>query len=214
MNIVIRTCGALLAAMMLSPAWAGLDDSIVRLQSEWEQIKYRQPADRQEKAYEALTREASAVRSENPDRSEADIWYAIAMASHAGAKGGLGALSLVKEARTVLEQLLTRNPNALDGSAYVTLASLYCQVPGWPIGFGDKDKGRDLLGKALVINPQGIDPHFFMGDCHYRAGDYEKARASLETALKAPARPNRPLADEGRRKEVEALLVKVREKLR
>ena len=126
----------------------------------------------------------------------------------------LGALSLAKEARTVLEQVLVREPNALNGSAYVTLSSLYCQVPGWPIGFGDKDKARELLTKALAINPNGIDPHFFMGDCHYRAGDYDKALVSLETALKAPPRPNRPLADEGRRKEIDALLVKVREKLK
>jgi tetratricopeptide (TPR) repeat protein len=202
------------AMFLFSPAWAGLDESIARLQSEWEQIKYKQPADKQEKAYEALTREATAVRTENPDRAEADIWYAIALASHAGAKGGLGALSLAKEARTVLEKVLVREPNALNGSAYVTLSSLYCQVPGWPIGFGDKDKARELLTKALAINPNGIDPHFFMGDCHYRAGDYDKALVSLETALKAPPRPNRPLADEGRRKEIDALLVKVREKLK
>ncbi|MBP9117336.1 MAG: hypothetical protein KBF58_04565, partial [Methyloversatilis sp.] len=58
------------AMFLFSPAWAGLDESITRLQSEWEQIKYKQPADKQEKAYEALTREAVAVRTENPDRVE------------------------------------------------------------------------------------------------------------------------------------------------
>lgn len=214
MRMSIKSFLSVTALFLITPAWAGLDESITRLQSEWEQIKYKQPADKQEKAYEALTKDAAAVRAEHPDRSEADIWYAIALASQAGAKGGLGALSLAKEARTVLEQSLARNPEALNGSAYVTLSSLYCQVPGWPIGFGDKDKARELLNKALALNPNGIDPHYFMGDCLYRAGEYEKARASLETALKAPARPNRPLADEGRRKEIEALMVKVKEKLK
>lgn len=214
MNKFIRASCALFAMLALSPAWAGLDESIGRLQSEWEQIKYRQPADKQEKAYEALTKEAAAVRAENPDRAEADIWYAIIVASHAGAKGGLGALSLAKEARTVLEQALARNPNALEGSAHVTLASLYYQVPGWPIGFGDKDKAREHLNRALALNPRGIDSNFFMGDFLYRNGEYEKARASLETALQAPPRPTRPLADEGRRKEIEVLLAKIRDKLK
>ncbi|MBU0603165.1 MAG: tetratricopeptide repeat protein [Gammaproteobacteria bacterium] len=214
-NAFIRASCALFAALTLAPAWAaGLEESINRLQAEWAQIKYRQPADRQEKAFEALSKEAAAVRAENPERAEADIWYAIIVASEAGAKGGLGALSLVKDARAALEQALARNPDALQGSAYTSLGSLYYQVPGWPISFGDKDKARELLNKALAINPNGIDSNFFMGDFLYRTGEYEKARVALEAALQAPARPARQLADEGRRKEIEVLLAKVKEKLR
>lgn len=196
-----------------APALAGPEESVAALQSEWEQIKYRQPAERQERAFEALAKKAAAVRSEFRDRADVDIWYAIVLASHAGAKGGLGALSLAKEAKVALEQAIARDPKALEGSAYTSLGSLYYQVPGWPIGFGDKDKARDLLGRALAINPRGIDSNFFMGDFLYRTGDYEGARRSLELALQAPARPARPLADEGRRREAEALLVLARQKL-
>ncbi len=196
-----------------APALAGPEESVAALQSEWEQIKYRQPADRQERAFEALAKRAVAVRSEFRDRADVDIWYAIVLASHAGAKGGLGALSLAKEAKAALEQSIARDPKALEGSAYTSLGSLYYQVPGWPIGFGDKDKARELLARALTINPRGIDPNFFMGDFLYRTGDYEGSRRSLELALQAPARPARPLADEGRRREAEALLVLVRQKL-
>ena len=45
----------------------------------------------------------------------------------------------------------------LDGSAYNSLGVLYYKVPGWPVGFGDKAKARELLQKALAINPKGID---------------------------------------------------------
>ncbi|MCX7198034.1 MAG: hypothetical protein NTW37_08650 [Proteobacteria bacterium] len=196
-----------------APALAGPEESVAALQSEWEQIKYRQPADRQERTFEALAKKAAAVRSEFRDRADVDIWYAIVLASHAGAKGGLGALSLAKEAKVALEQAIARDPKALEGSAYTSLGSLYYQVPGWPIGFGDKDKARELLARALTINPRGIDPNFFMGDFLYRTGDYEGSRRSLELALQAPTRPARPLADEGRRREAEALLVLVRQKL-
>ncbi|HEX6691925.1 MAG TPA: tetratricopeptide repeat protein, partial [Burkholderiales bacterium] len=65
------------------------------------------------------------------------------------------------------------------------------------------------LEKALVLNPDGIDPNYFLGDFLYRQCDYEGARKALERALRAPPRPDRPLADEGRRKEVQELLAKL-----
>ena len=147
-----------------------------------------------------------------PARAEPQIWYGIIVASHAGAKGGLGALSLAKDAKTSFEQALEIDRNALDGSAYTSLGSLYYQVPGWPIGFGDDKKARELLQKALALNPDGIDPNYFLGDFLYRKGDYAGARAALAKALAAPPRPGRALADEGRRKEIEELLAKMREK--
>jgi Tfp pilus assembly protein PilF len=83
-------------------------------------------------------------------------------------------------------------------------------VPGWPIGFGDDDKAREMLQKALALNPNGIDANYFLGDFLYRKGDYQAARRALDKALQAPSRPDRPLADEGRRKEIEALLAAMR----
>jgi tetratricopeptide (TPR) repeat protein len=149
------------------------------------------------------------VRTKYPDRAEPEIWYGIIVASHAGAKGGFGALSLAKDARAALEHALQLDPKALSGSAYTSLGSLYYQVPGWPIGFGDSHKARELLNQALLLNPDGIDPNYFLGDYLYRQGDVEGARAALARALKAPPRADRPLADEGRRKEIRDLLAKL-----
>jgi Tfp pilus assembly protein PilF len=118
-------------------------------------------------------------------------------------------LSLAKDAKAALEHALQLDAKALSGSAYTSLGSLYYQVPGWPIGFGDNDKARELLDKALALNPYGIDPNYFLGDYLYRQRDYDGARKALERALKAPARPDRPLADEGRRAEIKALLAKL-----
>jgi tetratricopeptide (TPR) repeat protein len=202
-----------LAALAASPlARGGVDDDVRRLQREWEEIKYRKPAAEQEKAYETLAQSARAVRTRYADRAEPEVWYGIIVASYAGAKGGLGALSLAKEAKQALEHALAIDPKALAGSAYTSLGSLYYQVPGWPIGFGDDKKARELLEAALVVNPDGIDPNFFYGDFLYRKGDYAGARKALDRALQAPPRPDRPLADQGRRKEIEELLAKIREK--
>jgi len=200
------TCVALAAAPL---ARAGVDEDVRTLQHEWEQIKYRKVGVEQEKAYEALAAAANGVRAKHTDRAEPEIWYGIIVASYAGAKGGLGALSLAKDAKAALEHALALDPKALAGSAYTSLGSLYYQVPGWPLGFGDDAKARELLEKALALNPDGIDPNFFLGDYLYRQRDYDGARKALEHALKAPPRPDRPLADEGRRAEIKSLLAKL-----
>jgi tetratricopeptide (TPR) repeat protein len=191
-------------------ALAGLEEDVSALQIEWARIKYERPAAEQEKAFAELTKSADAVRGKYAGRAEPQIWYGIIAASYAGARGGLGALSLAKDAKKALEQALEIDPKALDGSAYTSLGSLYYQVPGWPIGFGNDDKAREMLDKALALNPDGIDPNYFMGDFLYRKGDYAAARQVLNNALKAPARPGRALADGGRRKEIESLLAAMR----
>ena len=203
---------SVLAILAAPLARAGMDDDVRQLQREWEEVKYRKPKADQERAFEALAQTAGTVRAKYTDRAEADIWYGIIVASYAGAKGGLGALSLAKDAKAAFEHALKVDPKALAGSAYTSLGSLYYQVPGWPIGFGDDKKAREMLEAALKLNPDGIDPNFFYGDYLYRKGDYANARKALEHALKAPARPDRPLADEGRRREIEELLAKVRDK--
>jgi len=210
----MRRIGICISALVLSSmpiaVFAGVDDDVRALQREWEQIKYRRPPAEQEKAFEALTRAADEVRARHAGRAEPQIWYGIVAASYAGARGGPGALSVVKEAKKAFEQALAIDAKALEGSAYTSLGSLYYQVPGWPIGFGDDDKARELLQKALALNPEGIDPNYFFGDFLYRKGELNAARQALARALNAPPRADRPLADEGRRREIEALLAAMR----
>jgi Tfp pilus assembly protein PilF len=106
------------------------------------------------------------------------------------------------------------DPNALQGSAYTSLGTLYFKVPGWPVGFGDDDKAEELLKKALVINPDGIDPNYFYGDYLLEQKRYAEAEQALLKAQQAPARPERPLADAGRQEEIQVALLTVRKKLK
>jgi tetratricopeptide (TPR) repeat protein len=207
-----RILVAALFAACMPVAQAAVEDDVSKLQADWAQIKYVAPKGEQEKSFEALTQSAAAVRERYPARAEPLIWYGIIAASYAGAKGGLGALSIVKDAKKALEDALAIDRTALAGSAYTSLGSLFYQVPGWPVGFGDDKKALEMLQAGLAINPDGIDPNYFMGDFLLRKGDYAGARASLTKALAAPPRPGRAVADEGRRKEIEELLAKVREK--
>jgi len=97
----------------------------------------------------------------------------------------------------------------LGGSAYTSLGSLYYQVPGWPIGFGDDKKAQEYLKKALAVNPDGIDANYFYGDYLFRKGEYAEAARWLNKAMQAPPRPGRKVADEGRRREIDELLDKI-----
>lgn len=195
--------------LLAGPAHAGLEDDVARLQQDWARIKYQSPATVQEQQFAQLTSAADKVVAQYPQRAEALIWQGIIESTYAGAKGGLGALSHAKNARKSFEQALAINPQALDGSAYTSLGTLYSQVPGWPIGFGDDKKALELLKKGLAAHPDGIDPNYFYGDYLLRNGDLDGAERALRKAAQAPARPGRQVADEGRRAEITQLLDKI-----
>lgn len=188
-----------------------MDDAVVELQREWEVVRYQVPASDKLARWEALAAKAHKVSAQYPSQSEPLIWEGIIVSSWAGDKGGLGALGLVKDAKKMYEKAIEINPQALDGSAYNSLGVLYFKVPGWPVGFGDKDKAKTLLEKALQINPQGIDPNFFYAEYLIDTKQPQAALSYLEKALNAPARAGRQIADAGRKEEVMALIKKTKQ---
>jgi tetratricopeptide (TPR) repeat protein len=181
----------------------------VALQTRWAEIKYDLPGKQQAAAFEALARSADAAVAANPDDAAVLIWRGIVLSTWAGAKGGLGALPLVKRAKADFEAALALDEGALSGSAHTSLGSLYYQVPGWPVGFGDDDKAREHLSAGLALNPDGMDSNFFWGDFLRQEGDKQGAIAALRKALAASPRPGRERADAGRREEILALLAEI-----
>ena len=219
----MRTLRTFLAAVLLfgatlvqaaPPADPVFDAELLAIQQAWARANYEAPAgDAREAAFDALQKRAGAFARQHPGRAEPKIWAGIVASSYAGAKGGLGALSLAKEARADLEAALKIDPTALDGSAYTSLGTLYYKVPGFPLGFGDDDKARELLGQALKLNPDGIDPNYFFGEFLCDEDDPRGGLQHLDKALKAAPRPGREVADEGRRGEIRALITRCRAEL-
>lgn len=191
-------------------AWAAPSEEVQRLQTEWAQAMYQDSGKAKETHLGKLAEQSRSLVAQNPKDADALIWQGIVLGSYAGNVGGLGALSLVKEAKVSLESAIALNPKALDGSAYTSLGSLYYQVPGWPLGFGDDKKAEEFLKLGLSVNPNGIDPNYFYGDFLFRDGRTAEAESVLKKALQAPARPGRESADEGRRKEINILLAKIK----
>ncbi len=188
------------------------DTTVAELQHDWAIANYQLTGDPQEEAFEALIARSDAAVSSNPKSADLLIWDGIIKSSFAGAKGGLGALSLAKAARDSLEEALKVDDQALNGSAYTSLGTLYASVPGWPVGFGNDKKAAKMLQKAIEINPDGIDSNYFYADYLLQEKQYEKAEEYLLKAQNAAPRPDRPVADAGRQEEIHAALSIVREK--
>ena len=211
MNKLLAPLLALLSlAAPLAGVAAPVDDAVAELQRDWEVIRYQTPAAERERRFESLAAKAHKASETFPGRSEPLVWEGIVVSSWAGEKGGLGALSLVKQAKAIYEQAIQIDGKVLDGSAYNSLGVLYYKVPGWPLGFGDKDKARQLLQQALAINPQGIDANYFYAEYLVETKHADEAVPYLERALQAPPRPGRQIADTGRREEVRAMLAKIK----
>ncbi len=188
---------------------ADVMQDVKQLQMQWAKANYQLKDKEQVSAFEALIEQAEGMVVKNPDAAEVLIWRGIIKSSFAGVKGGLGALSYAKQAKSDFEAALSINDQALSGSAYTSLGILYLRVPGWPIGFGDDDKAKSLLEKAIELNPQGIDSNYFYGEYLAEEDRYDEARSFLLKAQNAPARPERPLADQGRLKEIKLALQKI-----
>jgi tetratricopeptide (TPR) repeat protein len=186
------------------------DSELATIQEGWAVANYQLTDSARVRALETLNTQAHAFAQRHPERAEALIWEGIVLSTYAGAKGGLGALGLAKESRKVLEAALKIEPNALQGSAYTSLGALYSKVPGFPLGFGDDDKARGYLQKALELNPEGIDPNYFYAEFLCDQGQCKQAMPYLERAAHAPPRTGRELADAGRQREIAQLIAKAK----
>jgi tetratricopeptide (TPR) repeat protein len=212
---VLKVALVSMALLYFQPGFAGLSSSaempeVREIQFEWARLYYMDEfLNVNYRELEALVEKANQVAAEHPQNAEALVWDAIVMSTMAEKKGGLGALSLVKQARLKLEEAEAIDPTVLGGSVYASLGTLYSKVPGWPFGFGSDEKAEEYFKKALAINPQGLDINYFFAEYLAANGDQQLALVYVDKALQAPRMAERPVADKGRREQA----LKLRESL-
>lgn len=209
---LIIVIGFLCSMFAVSTLQAQMTSEVEALQQRWAEVNYLLKGKSQVEAFNTLIEDARKVTDANSANAEAWIWSGIIRSSYAGAKGGLGALSAAKAAKADLEQGMAINADALEGSAYTSLGVLYLNVPGWPVGFGDEEKGVEYLKKGLELSPAGIDSNYFYAEYLFKEDAYAESARYLNRALNAPARPGRELADQGRHGEIEAMLQEIERK--
>lgn len=216
-KIIAIIAGLTITALtMISSAQAA--DTALQLAQRWDVIKY-QTTDKDARiaAYEKLIADAKDIAKANPNDPAPKVWAAISLATLGGEVGAMGgALSKVTEAKELLEAALTEHPNKeLETSIHTTLGSLYYQVPGWPIGFGDEDEAVKHLNIALKLDPTSLGANFWMASYLWEeTRKREEAGQYFIRTMAAPARPGRESADKGRKAEAAELLAKVEKKLR
>jgi len=188
-----------------------MNSEILDLQQSWAEVNYLTEGKARVEAFEKLVDQAEQVTDKYPQHAQAWIWSGIIKSTYAGAKGGLGALSSAKSAKSELEKSLQLDPAGMNGSAYTTLGMLYLNVPGWPVGFGSKGKAKDLLDKALQLAPDDIDTNYFYAEYYFKEENMADAERYLYRALSAAGRPGRELADQGRHGDIEKMLQQIKD---
>ncbi len=210
-SLVAAAC--LAAILFASISQADVVSDVAGLRSEWDQINFTMKKEEQAKPLENLIARAHAVSQANPGNAPALIWEGIIHATYAGAKGGLGALGECKTAKALFEQAIAVDPNALAGAAWTSAGSLYYQVPGWPVGFGDDEKAEQMLKKGLELGPQDLDAHYFYADFLIKQERWQEAVNILQRGLATPQDPQRPLFQQARRERMANMLNTAKGKL-
>lgn len=188
-----------------------LHDALNSIESEWATIYYNTPENQQAEAYSQLLNKTDALTNQYPTAAEPIFWQALIKASHAAHMDAFAALNAIKEARDLLSKVIAINPTAMNGSAHVTLGTLYYMAPKWPIAFGDDNEAKKLLETALKINPNGIDSNYFYGEYLLLHNDPKAATHYFERAIAAPSRNEQAYADNQLKAEVKLALQNTRE---
>lgn len=207
------SAAALLCAVGVAAAEpAELDEAVAALSAGWAHATYDIP-DRRAQAADAerVAREAAALARRFPGRGEPLAWEGLLLLVQADAVHSLHSLSLIAQARRLLEQARALDPNALGpGVIDANLGALYAQAPGRPLSFGDKGKARRYFAQAIAAGPHALETNYLYGEFLLQAGDAAGAAKALERAVHAPPRHGMQAADTARKAEAERLLAKAR----
>jgi tetratricopeptide (TPR) repeat protein len=186
-----------------------MDSDLHAIAIAWEHIKFDEDgASEQFDHIDALAKRAAGLAQKYPGRPEPLIWEGIVTSEEAGMASTLSAMGYAKSAKALLEEAYNKDPAALDAGAPTSLGVLYYRVPGFPFGFGDNKKARELLAQAVSLAPNGMDANYFYADFLISQREYAAADKILRHALSLPPQTDRPLWDKNRRAVIRELMAK------
>ena len=128
---------------------------------------------------------AIAARAAAP---EGHFWMAANMGALADAHGLRQGIKYRGEIKAALEAALAAQPSYLFGSPDRALGRWYFKVPG--LFGGDDRKSEAHLRKALTYRPDSVITLLFLGETLIDLGKTAEARATLQSAVDAPAHPD------------------------
>jgi len=131
------TTVAILLFISLPAFCSSLNKSLQKIESTWAFSYYQQDADQQKASYSKLLKQAKELSDKYPKAEEPKIWQAVLLSTNAAYETPFTALSSLNKAKELLEEAIIKQPRALQGTAFVTLGTLYYMTPSWPVAFGD-----------------------------------------------------------------------------
>ncbi|MDO8273679.1 MAG: hypothetical protein Q7U82_17435 [Gammaproteobacteria bacterium] len=118
--------------------------------------------------------------------------------------------------REELEHALTLDRLSNRGLTQAFLGYLYIGAPGWPLSFGDKDRGKELLEEAWAIDNTTDSNRYFYGSIDIVDGNYTEAQQyylQLLERVESNPNPRQPFLQALYVREVNKLLVSLEEEL-
>lgn len=201
------------ALFAVAPAQAAFDDELTALQQRWATARYQVHGEERKNQLKKLTEDADSFAKKYSDKAEGYLWAGVIRGSLAEAINGMSALGIVKEAKTKLEKAIEIDPKAEEGYAFGALGLMYAKVPGWPIGFGDDKKAKEMLKKGIEISPAGMNINYLYASYMFEKGDYKQAQTLIKKAEQAT--PPTPVdVWNGRQKEIQELAEKIQKELK
>lgn len=197
-----------------SSIWATeMSPALLEMSERWAILKFDTELDQRREPLQALAAEMDQMVNEQPGNPAAMVWHAVVLSTLAKDSGNMTGLGLAKQAKRLLEQAESIDPTVLDGTLYTVLGSLYYQVPGYPLGFGDDEKAEQHLLKALGVNSDNIDANFYYAEFLLQEKRYQPAIKVFEKVLTLPIRANNRVADAGLKRAAKAALSKAKKQL-
>lgn len=100
---------------------------------------------------------AERYRDANPHKAEA--WMATGRIRCT--QGLIRARGILAQAKNDMEKAIELNSNTNEGITQALLGYLYLSAPGWPISFGNDERGRALQEEAMKINSISRENNYF-----------------------------------------------------
>ena len=114
----------------------------------------------------------------DPKSTDAHFWLSGLYGSYGELKGVLKSLALLKPIRTELHTINRLDDHYQGGAGYRILGIVDYKVPGF--AGGSKKRARELLNKALAIDPNNPFNRYYMAEfLATAAGDKKTAREHL-----------------------------------
>lgn len=202
----------ILGVMTAGAAAAAPAGDVARVGEAWAALKYETGKDPERLAkVRALKDEAARLSAQSPDAPGLFYWRAQILCLEAEIMHSSGSLDRMREARQMLETAEQLDPRS--STIKSLMGSVYYEVPGWPISFGSDKKAAKYLHEALALEPDGMDPNYFMGDFLLEQGHADEAKPYLAKAAEVSKKlaPSRVVV--GRREEIDHAIAKARKRL-